>query len=248
MGIWRKSAVVLATAAAALAGAPAAGADAPRPYIVGGGEVQTETPWISALHNGGSFTCTSTIVASTWVLTAAHCVEGGGDFSVRIGSLQRSSGGTEAGVSEVFVHPDYNWPSSDIALLKLDREVQTEYAPLAGPDDLGDGQAATVLGWGSEKPDWSGPLPENLKYADGSVTDATCELDNLATPVLCTGTDGSVAGGDSGGPVMVKSPVTGEVVQGGVCAIGHQPAGDGWAGYTSVVANADWIAQTMGQV
>ncbi|EQD83051.1 S1 family peptidase [Saccharopolyspora spinosporotrichia] len=250
MGTWRESAAVLGVAAMACATALAttatAGADEPGTYIVGGGEVRTETPWISALHNGGSFTCTSSIVAGTWVITAAHCVEGGGDFSVRVGSLQRSSGGTEAGVSEVFIHPDYDWPTSDIALLKLDREVHTEYSPLATAEDLADGQAATVMGWGSEKPDWSGPLPENLKYADGTVSDATCELDNLATPVLCTDTDGSVAGGDSGGPVLVKSPATGRIVQGGVCAIGHQPAGSGWAGYTSVVAHADWIAQTMG--
>jgi secreted trypsin-like serine protease len=171
------------------------------------------------------------MAAGHWVLTPSHCVDGDGRFSVRIGSLQRSSGGEEANVTEVVKHPSYDWPDSDIALLRLDHDVQAPVVPTADAEDLRDGQEAKVLGWGSENPDWSGPLPENLKFATGTA-DIDCGAAHPAP--ICPQTDGSVAGGDSGGPVLVKSAKTGEWVHAGTCAIGHQPAGDGWAGYTDI--------------
>ncbi|MGH8876618.1 MAG: trypsin-like serine protease, partial [Stackebrandtia sp.] len=42
--------------------------------IVGGAPVEEDKPWISALHNGGSFTCSSSQIGAEWVITAAHCV------------------------------------------------------------------------------------------------------------------------------------------------------------------------------
>lgn len=210
--------------------------------IVGGAPVQDEKPWISALHNGGSFTCTSSQVAAEWIITAAHCVEGDGEFSVRIGSLERSSGGTERTVDEVNIHPGYNWPENDIALLHLSEPYENTYAPMATAEDVELGQDAVIYGWGSENPDWSGPLPEHLKYADGTNSEEGCD-----TPgVVCVVGNGGVAGGDSGGPAFVKSPATGEYVQVGVCAIGYQPTDGTWSGYTSIPDHADWVDEIMG--
>lgn len=212
--------------------------------IVGGGYVEQEIPWIAALHANGGFTCTASIIAPTWILTAGHCVEGDAAYSVRVGSLTRSSGGVVADVAEKFIHPDYAWPEHDIALLRLATPIETTYSPLATAEDMADDQAATLYGWGSENADWSGPLPENLKYADGTVTQAYCDSDHR----LCTQTDGSVAGGDSGGPSVVQSAADGEWVQAGVCAIGHKPAGSGWAAYTSTAAHWDWIQSVTGGI
>ncbi|MFB9908206.1 S1 family peptidase [Allokutzneria oryzae] len=209
--------------------------------IVGGGFVSSAKPWISALHNNGGFTCTSTIIARRWVLTAAHCVAGAGTYSVRVGSLTRSSGGQTATVSRKVIHPSYNWPSADIALLQLDRDVNvSQYATLATSADLADRKAVQVFGWGSEKSDWSGPLPERLKYADGQISSVNCAQSNASPRAICTQTNGSIAGGDSGGPVIVRG-ASGNNVQAGVCAIGHRPAGSGWAGYTNVASFRDWI-------
>lgn len=210
--------------------------------IVGGGVQEEVLPWISALHRDGGFTCTSSQVAAEWVITASHCVESGGNFTVRIGSLQRSSGGTERAVSEVHMHPDYDWPNFDIALLKLSEPFENQYAPMAAAEDLELGQATTLYGWGSENADWSGPLPEDLKYSNGNSSDQGCDWENI----ICVVGDGGVAGGDSGGPVFVQSPATGEWVQAGVCAVGYKPTDGTWSGYMSIPAAADWIDQTMG--
>jgi secreted trypsin-like serine protease len=215
------------------------------PTIVGGGVVSSNLPWIAALHSNGGFTCTSSQISRDWIITAAHCVPNDSGYSVRIGSLTRSSGGTVRDVAQVVRHPEFNWPAHDIALLRLAQPYDnSSYVRLATTADVQQGQAVTLYGWGSENADWSGPLPENLKYANGSLSSASCSSD--VAPLICTQTDGSVAGGDSGGPVMILSPATGTYVHGGVCAVGHKPAGSGWAAYTSDATHRSWISSVSG--
>ena len=212
------------------------------PDIVGGGTVTEPKPWIAALHNENGFTCTAAHIGAEWVVTAAHCLALDRDYTVRIGSLSRSNGGTVIAVAEIHHHPQYSWPDNDISLLRLSRPHHNTYAPMATAADVSLGQASTIYGWGSENLDWSGPLPEQLKYSDGHTTTDYCSTPN----VICMVGDGGVAGGDSGGPGFVASAVTGEYVLAGVCAIGHQPAGTRWGGYTSIPANADWINEITG--
>lgn len=215
--------------------------DDPNADIVGGGSVEEDRPWITALESKGSFTCTSSQVAAEWIITAAHCVDGGSDFTVRIGSLERSSGGTERTIDEVNVHPDFNWPANDIALLHLSQAYENSYAPMATAADVQLGQPATIYGWGSENPDWGGELPEHLKYAEGSTSQDQCDTEG----VVCVVGNGGVAGGDSGGPAFIKSATSGEYVQVGVCAIGQKPTDGTWSGYTSIPDHADWVNETM---
>lgn len=215
------------------------------PDIVGGGYATTGRPWIAALHSNGSFTCTSSQIGASWILTAAHCVPNNSGYSVRIGSLNRSSGGTVRTVDSVVRHPNFNWPAYDIALLHLSQPFSNTYAPMARVSgDLVVNQAATIYGWGSEHADWSGPLPERLKFANGNVSSTSCA--SSVMPAICTQTNGSVAGGDSGGPAIVLSPRTGTYLLAGVCAVGHKPAGSGWAAYTPIFRHMGWISQTTG--
>ena len=210
--------------------------------IVGGAPVTENQPWIAALSGDNGFTCTSSQVDAEWIITAAHCVENGGSFTVRIGSLDRTSGGVVRAVDEVNIHPDYNWPENDIALLHLSEGFANGYAPMADTRDVLLGQDATIYGWGSENSDWSGPLPEHLKYADGVTSAQDCDT----AGVVCVVGNGGVAGGDSGGPAFVRSPVTGEFVQVGVCAIGYRPTDGTWSGYTSIPDHAEWITTILG--
>ena len=80
-------------------------------------------------------------------------------FHLRIGSLDRTSGGVVAGVEKVLVHADWNWGNSpvvsDIALLRLDTHVQLqpkEIAPSVRPN-----AGVRLEGWGVTEPDGEGP-------------------------------------------------------------------------------------------
>ncbi|MEO3765632.1 serine protease [Streptomyces sp. B5E4] len=210
--------------------------------IYGGGTVTDDQPSIAALYNGGAF-CSASIIAPRWVLTAGHCAGEGDTPEVRVGSLDRTQGGTTAKGVRVVRHPGYNWPGNDIALVQLDQDVQTEYSPLANAGDIAQGQEATIFGWGVENADWSGDLPIGLKYASGTVTDTDCTSANPT--MLCFGGNGSAVAGDSGGPLRVKSPQTGQWVQAGVSAVSPIPAGD-WSGYTDIAKNRDWIKEVAG--
>jgi secreted trypsin-like serine protease len=250
-GFFATAACVLIGLASVCTALPAQAKTAPQPSprIVGGDFVPNTIPWMAALHTGTvggtDFVCTATQINRNWILTAAHCVENPGSYWVRIGSLNRSSGGTTRTISQIVMHPSFAWPAYDIALLRMSSAfTNSSYSPLAVTADVRANQSAAVYGWGSERADWGPPLPERLKYALGTVSSTNCHSPVLG--LICTQTNGSIAGGDSGGPAFVLSPATNTWVQAGVCAVGHRPAGDGWAAYTAVHRLRTWIRDTSG--
>ena len=83
------------------------------PKVVGGVEVDIKDyPWQIALTsspNGSGF-CGGSIIGDSWVLTAAHCVNGDSPSSVyvRAGSSDAfASGGTSYSLNNIIVHPNY---------------------------------------------------------------------------------------------------------------------------------------------
>merc|ERR1719351_641978 len=143
--------------------------------IVGGEESTSgKYPWIAALNfdttdglNPGG--CGATLVASQWIVTAAHCVKDGStlstkdDLSVVLGEFDLSSANDEFDTyrknvrlaMDPIIHEDYQKDfqyNNDIALLKLAEEVDTAiYTPacLAAVDADYTGQKGRVYGWGS---------------------------------------------------------------------------------------------------
>jgi len=143
--------------------------------IVGGEESTSgKYPWIAALNfdttdglNPGG--CGATLVASQWIVTAAHCVKDGStlstkdDLSVVLGEFDLSSANDEFDTNRKnvrlamnpIIHEDYQKDfqyNNDIALLKLAEEVDTAiYTPacLAAVDADYTGQNGRVYGWGS---------------------------------------------------------------------------------------------------
>ena len=137
-------------------------------------------------YNEGGF-CGGTLVASKYVITAAHCMKGktADQMAVRIGDHDLSTD-TEpltlppktVNVKAITDHPEYNQnivDGYDISILELEEELDLNvYTPVCvenGFDDDGvvlSGETATVAGWGyleawsgAQRWPWATPAPPN---------------------------------------------------------------------------------------
>lgn len=139
--------------------------------------------------------CTGSLIKANWVVTAKHCPN---PSSVRVGSINRSSGGVVVRVSRVVNHP-----SIDVKLFQLASSVS--YAPASIPTTSGAvGTATRIIGWGQTcARRGCGSAPQVAHELDTSiVADSRC-LGINSTHEICTNNTNGNAGacyGDSGGP------------------------------------------------
>ncbi|MEU2655658.1 trypsin-like serine protease [Streptomyces sp. NPDC007325] len=218
-------------APAATAAEPPARADAVAVQpIIGGGHAQSG-PWAARLFSNGRETCSATIIAPTWILTAKHCVTGGG-LSFRIGSLDQHSGGTVANGVQTHTH------GSDLALVRLDRSVTATYARLGQPGSVSVGQSVQVYGWGATSQCGSEATCQSryLKVANVTVTGGCRDAYN-GSAICARRGNGITAGGDSGGPMMANG------VQVGVASTSDRQT---TTAYTNVTAYRSWIQSIAG--
>jgi len=146
-------------------------------------------PWIASLtFNNGDQTggCGGTLIASRWVVTAAHCtvasitsvVLGEHDIS---GVDDLDTNRKEVKVVKTIPHPNYQSPkpvSNDIALLKLEQDVDLNtLAPACLPDSGKDytGQTGSVYGWGKTEVCSFGLTAILQEASLEIVSDSTCE-------------------------------------------------------------------------
>ncbi|MEV3987633.1 trypsin-like serine protease [Streptomyces sp. NPDC049837] len=216
--------------------APPAGASAVAPGaevqpIIGGGYANN-APWAARLFSNGRQTCSASIIAPTWILTAKHCV-GGGGLSFRIGSLDQTTGGTVA--NGVSVH---NHASSDMSLVRLDRSVPGTYARLGQPGSVSVNQTVQVYGWGATSQCGSEINCQSryLKVADVIVTGGCRDAYN-GSAICARRGNGITAGGDSGGPMMANG------IQVGVASTSDRQT---TTAYTNVTAYRSWIQSVAG--
>uniref|UniRef100_A0A8C9SQ69 Vitamin K-dependent protein C n=1 Tax=Scleropages formosus TaxID=113540 RepID=A0A8C9SQ69_SCLFO len=176
------------------------------------------------LNERGNLHCGGALIAESWVLTAAHCLERSTKVSVRLGDYERFKAEcTEVtvSVSEAVIHPDYDTVTvdNDIALLHLASPVQfsTFIVPVCLPSRRlaeqvlhRNGTMTVVTGWGKED--------ENKKYFSSAlnfikvplVERGLCSqvmLNNISENVLCAGWLGTrhdACEGDSGGPMVTR--------------------------------------------
>jgi len=198
-----------ATALAALAvAAPPAVADPdpgtpPSTTIVGGVDATEPYPFAASLQTrGGGHFCGAALIRPSWLLTARHCVDDAtpSNIQARIGSNNRTSGGTVATVARIVLH---RAAPSDVALVQLTSAVS--HPAIAIADSVPVNSGIRLLGWGATRDPNPGPAPTTLQQLDTTVLpDSRC---GTGAPELCVGNVDGWRGacyGDSGGPAVLR--------------------------------------------
>jgi len=162
----------------------------PGTYVVGGTPASQNYSFMVYVSG-----CTGSLIKANWAVTAKHCPT---PASVRVGSTDRSSGGTVVSVRRAVNHPRI-----DVKLLELASSVSHAPAPI--PTASGAvGTATRIIGWGQTCPTRGcGSTPRIANELNTSiVADSRCSGIDAAYEICTNNTNGNAGAcyGDSGGP------------------------------------------------
>jgi len=233
--------------------------------IVGGSEATpNQWPWQAAIFINGRSFCGGSIVSERFVMTAAHCIHEGAEYTVMLGAhnVREASEPHRVEITSYngYTHPDYpatRW-ENDIALIELPQAITfNEYIlPACIPqtsNTLVGGERASITGWGKT---WDGDIhiTDKLQMAHDIRVMSQDECKQfqgglLKEMMVCLSTEdrkGSCSG-DSGGPMILKdSGYSGpgqKWIQHGIVSFGSATgcAAGYPGGYTRVAYYHDWI-------
>lgn len=211
--------------------------------------------WPSLFDGGHFYRCGGTLISPLFILTAAHCINFGGQYPtvVRLGGDNLTMGmGEEHKIRRVFVHPGYTDSGSynDIALLEVEdcKPSKLQIACLWPKKELAH-ENLVAIGYGQIR--FAGLSSSQLLKVDLQwVHEKDCKphydtdvlADGLAKTQLCAGDMsgiGDTCQGDSGGPLLMKKYSTWYVV--GITSLGQGCASGPPSVYSRVSSYLDWI-------
>ncbi|KAM9217846.1 LOW QUALITY PROTEIN: chymotrypsin-like elastase family member 2A [Leptosomus discolor] len=192
--------------------------------VVGGQDARPYSwPWQASLqyNSNGKWrhVCRGTLIATNWVMAAAHCISSSRQYRVYLGKYNLAAveeGSIALSPEKIIVNENWN-PQKvsngyDIALIKLTEHVTlSDHIKLAclppTQSTLSSNTACYVTGWGLLQT--NGALPDVLQQGLLLVVDyATCSKlswwgSTVKPNMVCAGGDGVTAScsADSGGPL-----------------------------------------------
>ncbi|XP_044096893.1 vitamin K-dependent protein C isoform X1 [Neovison vison] len=232
------------------------------PRLVNGKETKWgESPWqVILLDSKKKLACGAVLIHTSWVLTAAHCMEDSKKLIVRLGEydLRRwERWEMDVDIKEILIHPNYSKSTTDndIALLRLAQPavLSQTIVPICLPDSgLAEreltqvGQETVVTGWG-----YRSETKRNRTFVLNFINipvaphnECIQAMHNMVSEnMLCAGILGDARDaceGDSGGPMVASFRGTwflvGLVSWGEGCGRLHN-----YGIYTKVSRYLDWI-------
>lgn len=206
--------------------------------------------------------CSGTLVRDTWVISAAHCVDGaqdvidyGFDILFIVGDNVTSSSGIVdyVEVVDMIKHPDYRSYRNDVAVVELAGDGLPDVPKISLNEDavMPDwrGSDMTYVGWGISSDRGSGSGVK--RTVDVPIVEYDSDI------IYTWDSDGgaNICSGDSGGAALRPDPTTGELELVGVNSFGFMVDGsavlcddpDAAAGVSRIDSTLEWIVDYVGE-
>lgn len=230
--------------------------------IIGGEETQKgRYSYIVGISRNDNF-CSGTLIAPSYVLSAAHCYQKDVDPQVMIGrhNMTDDSESYEIHQTEYeVIHPDFNCFSfvNDIMLIKL--KTESAYEPVKYDDtgafveDLvpGEEDSVKIIGWGKTQYENNFLSPVLMEADLEIISNSECDdiyydlmYHRITDDMMCaTQGEQGICNGDSGGPLIIPGENATGDVQVGIISHGKNECEDStYPGvYSRISSNMEFI-------